>query len=200
MHHTTLADLPRLVRVAEEVRLRGQAAISVALAVVAYWLLAWLLDESVDAAWTGIHLAVMAVLAGSLAAIVSVRRLREGLAASRRPPRPSVHETRADGRDRRTKLAGLVVLGVVLLLAFDRSTDGEGRMAGLIVGLLLAVGVVDWIEARRWQAAERARGSLLYVLVRANALVSPFGVTDVYEVVRTDDDHERRDLESRYVI
>ena len=188
------------MRVAEEVRLRGQTAVWVGLAVVAYWLLAWLLDEPVDAARTGIPFAVLAALAGSLAAVVSARRVREGLAASRRPPRPSVHETRADARDRRTRLAGLVVLGVVLLLIFDRVTGGEGRMAGLAAGLLLAVGLVDWLEARRWQAAERARDSLLYVLVRPNALVAPFGVTDVYEIVRSDHDHERRDLESEYVI
>ena len=43
-------------------------------------------------------------------------------------------------------------------------------MAGLIAGLLGRLGAVDWIEARRWDAAERERETRIYVLVRPDAL------------------------------
>jgi len=200
MHHTALAGLPRLVRVTEEVRLRGQTAVSIAVSVAAYWVLAWLMDDPVDAVMTGANFGVVAAMATIVAVMVSVRRVREGLSAPPRPPALCVHETRAAARERRTRLAGLIVLGVILLLVFDRATGGEGRMAGLVAGLFLAVGVVDWWESRRWQAAERARGSMLYVLVRANALVSPYGVTDVYEVVRPTDEHVTRDQDTHYIV
>lgn len=200
MHHTALAGLPRLVRVTEEVRLRGQTAVSIAVSVAAYWVLAWFMDEPVDVLTTGANFGVVAALAATVALVVSVRRVREGLSAPPRPPALCVHETRAAARERRTRLAGPVVLGVILLLVFDRATDGEGRMAGLVAGLFLAVGAVDWWESGRWRAAERARGSMLYVLVRANALVSPYGVTDVYEVVRPTDEPAHRDPDTNYIV
>lgn len=198
MHNTALAGLPRLVRVNDEVRLRGQTAVAIAVSVAAYWVLAWLVDEPLDLVTTAANFGVVAALAGSLAGFVSVRRVREGLAAPPRPPALCVHETRAAAKERRTRLIGPVVLGVIVLLIFDRATEGGGRMAGLVAGLFLAVGAVDWWESRRWRAAEKARGSLLYVLVRATALVSPYGVTDVYEVARPTDEYAERDPETDY--
>lgn len=198
MHNTALAGLPRLVRVAEEVRLRGQTAVAIAVSVATYWILAWFADEPLDALTSGANFGVVAVLAGAVAHFVSVRRVREGLEAPQRPPSLCVHETRAAGRERRARMAGPVVLGVILLLVFDRVTEGGGRMAGLVAGLFLAVGAVDWWESYRWRAAEKARGSLLYVLVRATALVAPYGVTDVYEVARPTDEYAARDPETDY--
>lgn len=200
MNNTALAGLPRLVRVTDEIRLRGQTAVAIGVSVAAYWLLAWLVDEPLDLATTGANFGVVATLAGSIAAVVSLRRIREGLSAPPRPPSLCVHETRAAARERRTRMMGPVVLGVIVLIVFDRATDGGGRMAGLVAGLFLAVGVVDWWESRRWRAAEKARGSMLYVLVRATALVSPYGVTDVYEVIRPTDDHAQRDPDTNYII
>jgi hypothetical protein len=198
MHNTALAGLPRLVRVTDEVRLRGQTAVVIAVSVAAYWALAWVTDEPLDLLTTGANFAVVAMLAGAIAAFVSVRRVREGLESPPRPPTLCVHETRAAARERRTRLLGPVVLGVILLIVFDRATDGGGRMAGLVAGLFLAVGAVDWWESRRWRAAEKARGSLLYVLVRATALVAPYGVTDVYEMARPTDEYAPRDPETNY--
>jgi hypothetical protein len=47
-----------------------------------------------------------------------------------------VYETTANTRDRRLRLAGIVLTGIVALLLFDRFTDGTGMTAGLLVGLL----------------------------------------------------------------
>ncbi|MEW6583021.1 MAG: hypothetical protein AB1416_09700 [Actinomycetota bacterium] len=198
MPHTALAGLPRLVRVADEVRLRGLGLVTLAAAVAAYWLLAWLLDEPVDATVTWLNFGGVVLPVAVVAALVSRRRVREGLATARRPPRMSVHETRADARERHTRLAGMLILGVVVLLVFDRATDGGGRMAGLVAGLFLALGVVDMLERRRWDRAEHVRGSRLYVLVRPRALMSPFGVTEVYEIVRSDD-RDRPEVDVPYV-
>jgi hypothetical protein len=198
MQDTALAGLPRLVRVADEVRLRGQTLVAIAAAVALFWLMSWLLDQPVDAVRTALNLAIAAAVAAVPATVVSGRRLREGLAHTMPPPRLSVHETRAQSRERRTRLSGVLALAVVLLLVFDRAAAGEGRMAGLVAGLFAVVGAVDWREARRWEAAERSRQSLLYVLVRPNALVAPFGVTEVFEVPRLETDREAGRVEAGY--
>ena len=200
MHHTALAGLPRLVRVTEEVRLRGQGAVAIGCSALAYWLLAWLLDDSVEVRRTLVNLGAAVVLAALIAAIVSGRRVREGVAHLMPPPRTSRHETAAVGRVRRLRLAALMTLVVVAVLVFDRATDGEGGATGIVAGLFLAVGAVDWWEARRWRAIERSRGCLLYVLVRSQALMSPYGVTEVFEVSAHEDIRPREPVESDYTL
>lgn len=201
MPDTALAGLPRLVRVADEVRTRGLSLLALAGAVALYWVLAWLVDEPVDPVVTGLNMAAILVPVLILSLVVSRRRLREGLHAATRPPRLSVHETRADARERRTRLIAFVSVAVVVLLLFDRATDGDGRMAGLMAGLFVGAGLAEWLESRAWHRAETSRGSRLYVLVRPHALMSPFGVTEVYEVVRSDGhDRDRDDIDAPYVI
>lgn len=186
MPDTALAGLPRLVRASDEVRWRGGGAAALAVAVAAYWTMAWLLDQPTDALRTGLSFAVALLGSSAAAAVTSGRRLREGLAQTLPPPRLSVYETRADARERRVRLTGIVVTGALVLLAFDRVTDGGGGMAGLLAGLFLGVGAVDRLESRRWDAAERTRRARLYMLVRPPAMVARFGVTEIYEVTRDD--------------
>src|SRR5262245_46174613 len=124
MADATLAGLPRLVRVAEEVRWRGQAAMAVALAVASYWAALWLLDRPVKPLETTISFATVGILTAGVSSLASRRRLHDGLVRTTPPPRPSVYETHADGRERRARLAGIVLFGVVVLLVFDRLTDG----------------------------------------------------------------------------
>ena len=113
------------------------------------------------------------------------RRMRDNLAHTRRPPATAVHETAAASRDRRMRLATVVLFGIIALLIFDRFTDGGGVMAGLIAGLMLGVGVVDWREARMWRAAERERDSRLFVLVRPRALMPTIAASEVFESPNT---------------
>ena len=56
-----------------------------------------------------------------------IRRMHASLLArALPPPRASVHETLASSRERRTKLSGIVLTGIVVLLLFERFTDGAG--------------------------------------------------------------------------
>jgi hypothetical protein len=195
MPDAMLAGLPRLVRVGEELRWRGQTAATIGAAMVAYWTTAWLLDQSLRPLETLISALVVAILTGLTAGLASGRRVPEALEETKPPPRLSVYETHADGRERRARAAGIVLLGVVVLLVFDRVTDGGGVMAGLLAGFFGASGIVDWREARRWVAAERERDARLYLLIRANALVARFGRTEIYEVRRSDRERDRDPLE-----
>jgi hypothetical protein len=90
-------------------------------------------------------------------------------------------------RERRTKLSGVVLTGIVLLLLFERFTDGAGIIAGLVVGLLGAAGAVDWVESRRWEAVERERESRIYVMLKPDALSPRLGAVQVYETPRPGD-------------
>jgi hypothetical protein len=190
MPDAMLAGLPRLVRVAEEMRWRGGAGVAIALAVVAYWLTQWLLDADVRGLETLVSLLAVSVLTAGFAGLASTGRMRDALRETRPPPRLAVYETQADGRERRARFTGIILLGAVVLLVFDRVTGGGGVMAGLLAGLFGTAGVVDWWEARRWLAAERERDARLYLLIRPNALVAKFGRTDVYEAPRRDPDRE----------
>jgi hypothetical protein len=183
-----LAGLPRLVRVAEEIRWRGQASLSLGVAVAAYWAMSWLLGDPVDPIRGGISAAAVAALTLALCGLSSASRVREGLRETLPPPRLSVYETVADGRERRARFGGIVLLGAVVLLVFDRVTNGDGTMAGLLTGLFIAAGAVDLGEARRWRTAERDRDARLYVLIRANAMVARFGRAEIYEERRPDPD------------
>jgi hypothetical protein len=175
------------VRVADEARWRGQFCVLTAAVVAAFWVASWFVDEPVRPGVTALAVAAAAgptLLAGSVG---MSRRVRRALAHAVPPPRASVHETMAASRERRLKLSGAVLTGIVLLLLFERFTDGAGIIAGLIVGLLGAAGAVDWVESRRWEAAERARESRLYVMVKPDALSPRLGAVPVYETPRPGD-------------
>ncbi|MCU0307964.1 MAG: hypothetical protein MUE51_09420 [Thermoleophilia bacterium] len=187
MADAMLAGLPRLVRVADETRWRGQSAVALALSVACYWTVAWLLDGPVapGQAFASAGTALLAALIG--AGLISRARLG-ALGAVRRPPRPVVYETLADGRERRTRASGIVLMGTVVLLVFDRLSGDGGIMAGLMVGIGLGIGLVDRLEARRWAAAERARDSRLFLLLRPHALLARYAGMEVYEEPRPDPD------------
>jgi heme A synthase len=180
-----LAGLPRLVRAFDEVRVRGTAAVGIGVAAAGWWMIVWLLDQPVSALRTLLGAAAVGVPTLLLAARASARRLD---AASRvgPPPRPSLYETAADARERRTRLAGIVVLGVIVLVMFDRLTGGGGEMAGLVAGLFIATGIVDLMEARTWERLEREHPGGLYMLVRPHALMAHMGAGEVYERPRGD--------------
>jgi len=182
-----LAGLPRLVRVVEEVRMRGVAALGIGTAAAGWWMLAYLIDQDVSVLKTLVAGGAVGVVTLVIAAVASSRRL-SGAGEVRRPPSNAVYETIADGRERRVRLAGIVVFGVIVLLAFDRLTGGDGEMAGLVAGLFLPVGAVDVLEARSWAALERMREDSmgLYVLVRPQALMASMARHEVYERPRGD--------------
>jgi hypothetical protein len=172
------------VRVADEARWRGQSAVATAIVVGLYWGAAWLVGETIELTRTVLAFAVVAVPTFVFAAHGSARRVREAVTRSTPPPRASVHETPASSRERRLRLAGIVLTGIIALLVFERFTDSGGVMAGLIAGLLLALGIADWREAGFWEAAERERETRIYVLVRADALTPRLGIREVYEAPR----------------
>jgi len=182
---TVLAGLPRVVRVADESRWRGQSAVATGLVLGAFWGFTWLLGEPVEVVRTAVSFG--AVLAPTLlvAGLAGGRRMRDNLAHTRRPPATAVHETAAASRDRRMRLATVVLFGIIALLLFDRFTDGGGVMAGLVAGLMLGVGAVDWREAHMWRGAERERDSRLFVLVRPRALMPTIAASEVFEAPNT---------------
>lgn len=187
MADAALAGLPRLVRVTEEVRMRGVAALGIGTAAAGWWMLAYLIDQDVSVLKTLVAGGAVGVVTLVIAAVFSSRRL-SGAREVRRPPSNAVYETMADGRERRVRLASIVVFGVIVLLAFDRLTGGAGEMAGLVAGLFLPVGAVDVLEARSWAALERMREDAqgLYVLVRPQALMASMASPEVYERPRGD--------------
>jgi hypothetical protein len=181
---SALAGLPRLVRVADEARWRGQSAVAAAIVVGLYWGGTWLVGETVDPLRTALAFGAVALPTFLIASTGSARRVRDAVGRSTPPPRSSVHETAASSRERRLRLAGVVLTGVIALLIFERFTDSGGVLAGLIAGLLLALGVADWREAAVWDAAERERETRIYVLIRPDALTPRLGVREVYEAPR----------------
>lgn len=184
MPESALAGLPRLVRVVPELRFRGQAAVGVATATAGFWAFAWLLGQPMRPDLTLLALAASGLPAAAVSALTAGQRVPEALRRTLPPPRTSVHETHADGRERRTRLASIVVTGVLVLLMFDSLTQGGGIMAGLVIGLFGALGAVDWIDAGRFARAEAAREARLFVLVRPHALSARFGATQIYEIGR----------------
>ncbi len=188
MADALLAGLPRIARVAEEVRLRGWLALAAAGAVAAWWTIQWLLDQPLQPGRTWLFALVVAVLAGISGLVNVPRRLREGLREPRLPTARVVYETRADGRDRRIRLSGAVFLSAIVILMFDRLADWEGVTAGVIVGVAVGVGLADLFEARRWHRAEREREATLYVRIGPRALVASYGMADIFEVPREPDD------------
>lgn len=187
MDDATLADLPRLVRVADEVGWRGQLALSIAAMVAAYGFASWLFGSPLrtgDALLLGL---VAAVFGGGIAAFSSARRVRESVHSTEAPPSIAVYETTADSRDRRSRATLLMVFVAGSLLVVDRVTGGEGLISGLLIGLFGAVGVVDVIESRRWEVIQKAIRSHLYILILPRGLAGGYGSVDLYEVPREPD-------------
>jgi hypothetical protein len=178
----TLADLPRLVPVAAELRRRGRMQLGLGISVAAYWLLGWALDQPVQLGRTLFALAVSGPISILFAALAARARLRAADRQPVPPPRMSVYETRADARERHARAMSLLLLGVVALLVFDRLTGGAGTMAGLIVGLTIAVGAVDLVEAGRWSRIERRERLRMHLLLPARALLGGFGQAEIYSL------------------
>lgn len=177
---------------ADETRWRGQSSVATAAVVVVYWACTWLLGETVRPGAAALAAAVVALPTLLVAALTTARRVREALARAAPPPRSTVHETHAASRERRLRLAGVVLTGIVALLLFDRLSGNGGVMAGLVAGLLAALGVADWLESHRWEDAERERESRLFVIVKPDGLSPRLGATEVYEIPRTARDHDVR--------
>lgn len=182
MADALLAGLPRIARVAEEVRLRGVLAIAVGGAAAAWWTIQWLLDQDVDAGRTWAFALLTLVLAVVTGLFNVPRRLRDGLRNPRFPSARVVYETRADGRDRRVRLSGAVFLSTIVILMLDQVAEWGGVTAGVIVGAAVGLGVCDLVEARRWSRAERERDADLFVKVGPRALVAGYGRIEVFEV------------------
>ena len=159
--------------------------------VTAFWASSWLLGQPVRPGATALAAAVVSLPTIMVASLTTARRIRDSLGRAVAPPRSSIHETLAASRERRVKLSGVVLTGIVALLLFDRFTGGGGVMAGLVAGLLGAVGAVDWFESHRWSAAERERESRIFAIVRPDALSPRIGSTDVYEIPRPGRDNDR---------
>jgi hypothetical protein len=183
---TVLAGLPRLVRVRDEVRMRGIAALGIGAATAGWWMLAWLLGEGVDV--LRFSLAALGIGIPALIAAWLISRRRVGIArAFQAPPRNAVYETIAAARERRTRLSGIVLSGVIILMIFDHFSHGAGEMAGLVAGLFIPFGVIDVRECRQWSALEQEHhDTRLYVLVPAHALMASFSPEAVYERPRSD--------------
>lgn len=162
-----------------------------ALVIILFWTATWLLGEPVRIAATAVAAAAAVLPTLLIATARGGRRVRESLARAVPPPRSTVHETLASTRERRMRLAGVVLTGIIALLLFDRFTGGGGLMAGLLVGALGGLGAAEWVEARRWDEAERERESRIYVVVRPDALSPRLGSPDVYEAPRAGGDHAR---------
>lgn len=178
---TVLAALPRVVRVADETRWRGQAALGTAVVLAVFWSLTWLLGEPVEQVRTPVGLVAVALPTLLVAGLASRRRVEATLMRALPTPRSVVHETAAHARDRRMRLSTVVLFGIILLLVFDRFSGGGGMMAGLMAGLMLATGIVDLREARMWRDAERARQVRLFVLVRPRALMPALSPDDIFQ-------------------
>ncbi len=186
MGDSVLAGLPRLVRVRDEVRMRGVAALGIGAATAGWWMLSWLLGEGV----LGLRfvLAVVGIGIPALVAAMAVSRRRLRAADHLHPPPPTaVYETIAAARERRTRLAGVVLFGVIILMIFDHFSHGGGEMAGMVAGLFVPFGAVDLREAKRWTRLEAEHhDTRLYVLVPAHAMMAPFTPDAIYERPRTD--------------
>ena len=183
MADAALAGLPRIVRAHDEVRWRGQVLTTLGLAALSYWLIVWLAGGPVQALPAGVVGVSALVLALALGAVTSRRRVAHGL-LTLRPPRGMVHETVADARERRVRAATIMFLGVAVLLLLDTLVSGVGATAALVAGAGVGAGIIDRLEARRWERAEDDQDLRIFLVLRPNALIASMGVQDAYALPR----------------
>ncbi len=182
MSDATLDGMPRITRAAEEIRIRGSLAIAVAAATVLWWVTQWLINQPLQPR-RALLVALLVALLGVIAAVMNVsRRVTDGLREVRPPAASMVFETRAAARERRMRYSAAVFLTVVVVLMFDAMAGWGGVTAGIVVGAALASGVLDLVEASRWEGEERRRRSELWILVRPKALVTSYGRAVVVEI------------------
>ncbi len=190
MADVALAGLPRIVRVDDEVRWRGQVLTSLGLMALSLWIILWLAEGPVQPLSAGAVFGTALLLALVLGGITSRRRYAHGMLTLRRP-RSVVHETVADARERRVRAATAMFLGISILLLLDTVISEVGATAALVAGAGTGLGFVDRLEARRWARAEKERESRIFLMLRPRALIARMGVQDVYELPTTasrDDD------------
>ena len=190
MADAALAGLPRIVRADDEVRWRGQVFLFLGFASACFWTILWLLDGPVRPLESGVVFAAGLVMALALGGITSRRRFTHAMTTLRRP-RSVVHETLADGRERRVRASTTIFLGATVLVVLDTAVSQVGATAALLAGIGIGAGVIDRLEARRWAHAEKERGSRIFLMLRPNALLARLGMQDAYELprsTRADDD------------
>lgn len=183
MADTVLAGLPRIVRAADEVRWRGQALMALGLASACYWTVLWLVDGPVEPLAAGIFFLISLVMGLVLASVTSRRRFTQAM-SNIKSPRAMVHETRADALERHTRASIIFVFAAVVLLVFDTFVSNVGGTAALLAGAGIGIGLMDRLEARRWEQAEDDRGSRLYLMIRPGAMLVRMGVTECFELPR----------------
>lgn len=182
MADATLEGMPRIARAPEEIRIRGSLALAVAVATILWWVTQWLIDQPLQTR-RALVIAVVVLILGVIAAVMNVsRRVADGLREVRPPAASMVFETRAAARDRRMRYSAAVFFTVVVVLIFDTLAGWGGVTAGVIVGAALSSGVLDLVEASRWDGQERRRRSELWILVRPRALVTSYGRAIMVEV------------------
>ena len=138
MADTLLDGLPRLVRIRDEVRMRGSAGLGIGAATLGWGILSWVLGNGVSVGTFALSAVVIGLPTLVLAAIVSGRRIRAA-AQLGRPPRTGVYETFAAARERRTRVAGVVMFAVIVLMMFDHIRHGGGEMAGCLLFVSLDI-------------------------------------------------------------
>lgn len=172
------------MRIADEARWRSHAALATTIVVGLFWVAGWLVGEPVRPGPTLLAAAAVAIPTLLVAQLVAPARIVRSLERAVPPPSATVRETEAASRERRARLSGIVLTGIVALLLFDHFTDQGRIMAGLVAGLFGAFAVTDGIEARRWEAAERRRETRILVPVAPYGLTPSIGPERVYEVPR----------------
>jgi hypothetical protein len=150
-------------------------------------LAAWLVDQPVDLGQSLFGASASFPISIVFAQGISRGRVRRAAGLLSPPPRTTIHETVADGRERHARAVAFILLGVVGLFAFDRATGGGGTMVGLVAGLCLAIGAVDLFEARRWRKLETSRRLRLYILLPARALMGGLNPSEIYALPSGDD-------------
>lgn len=181
---TLLAGLPRLVRIADEARWRSHAALATTIVVGLFWAAGWLVGEPVRPGPTALAAAAVALPTLLVARFAAPTRILRSLDRAVPPPAATLRETSAATRERRMRLSGIVLTGIVALLLFDHFTDQGRIMAGLVAGLFGALAITDGIEARRWETAEQRRETRILVIVAPYGLTPSIGPERVYEVPR----------------
>ena len=73
--------------------------------------------------------------------------------------------------------------------------------AALVAGAGVGAGIIDRLEARRWERAEDAREVRIFLVLRPTALIASMGVQDAYALprARTPRDDEPEDFPGTFL-